>query len=111
MNVPKAPNPPGGLKQLDNRHFIGSVCCCSESPKSARRIETGTTQRQYPFPILVPKAPNPPGGLKPRDMGGGTYSGTVPKAPNPPGGLKLPQTRDYRGNIRQFRKPQIRPAD
>ncbi|EFO81895.1 hypothetical protein OSCT_0292 [Oscillochloris trichoides DG-6] len=61
--VPKASNPPGGLKRrgLQPGRGIGGV----------------------------PKASNPPGGLKPPPISGRPTACQVPKASNPPGGLKL----------------------
>ncbi len=60
--VPKAPNPPGGLKP-PVRMSASRVLFGSESPKSARRIETAYLPRLFAR-SPVPKAPNPPGGLK-----------------------------------------------
>ncbi|EFO81890.1 hypothetical protein OSCT_0287 [Oscillochloris trichoides DG-6] len=63
--VPKASNPPGGLKLRWLRSQV--------APAVAR----------------VPKASNPPGGLKPRTPRPcPRRNSSVPKASNPPGGLK-----------------------
>ncbi len=61
--VPKAPNPPGGLKPAGAG--AGAAMQSSESPKSARRIETSMGILLLLRAVGVPKAPNPPGGLKP----------------------------------------------
>ncbi len=86
IGVPKAPNPPGGLKQEE------------------RLLHPSYHAR-------VPKAPNPPGGLKHPERGIAPRRPTlVPKAPNPPGGLKLARA-GLSLEAMLFRKPQIRPAD
>ncbi|EFO81897.1 hypothetical protein OSCT_0294 [Oscillochloris trichoides DG-6] len=108
--VPKASNPPGGLKlvfkSLDDN------------------------------PAYVPKASNPPGGLKLGCSSTIHWPACVPKASNPPGGLKRDAVGDLAHAARgseslksarrietspcqpcaenantPFRKPQIRPAD
>ncbi|EFO81904.1 hypothetical protein OSCT_0301 [Oscillochloris trichoides DG-6] len=113
-DVPKASNPPGGLKRIST-YPSRNARCSSESLKSARRIETNNLPASTSWRVTVPKASNPPGGLK-RGLQRGfrahrhrrseslksarrietaccplTYNDFVfvPKASNPPGGLKL----------------------
>ncbi|EFO81899.1 hypothetical protein OSCT_0296 [Oscillochloris trichoides DG-6] len=85
--VPKASNPPGGLKlrrsgapeqgrdcseslksarRIETTHFYASssIDLGSESLKSARRIETRQFCARVRWNGVVPKASNPPGGLK-----------------------------------------------